>query len=493
MGRRVAIIAHPDDTGRALPLFDGQTKLRAPAVWLRQCNSKRATSTTSLSPPKLQMPSHSSNMTTSNNDEWLEEIPEQEEKFSQFYYGGRGGYALRHNGRFIPLSNETQVRAHLKQQGVAKGDIEDTLCRIRLENFVCHIGPVAGFPAGIHQSEDSGESILVTIGPRIIEPVQGEWPFIREFFTELLADDAYPQQFASFLSWFAQARRNLIQRKRRPLPATICVGPRNCGKTLLGEIVRLGLGGRAAPALGSLNGTTAFNAPTAGAELLQIDDEIANRDHRARIGLAQGIKRQLFGSSVRVEGKHKDAVTLRPIQALMIAVNDEAEHLQVLPQLDDTLRDKVALFQCHSANLRGLEDRDEIERHIKDELPALVYDLENFSIPRDLSDPRTGVAAWQHPNVIKLLNLISPEERLRELLTQCSFITNKIGDFGFWEGTAAEVERLLNSNETTRYGARSLLSWTAAAGTYLGRLSTTGRANITKRVLHGTTLWRIEG
>ena len=175
----------------------------------------------------------------------------------------------------------------------------------------------------------------MTTGPRIIESASGPWPFIQDFFSEMLGDEVYAQQLDAVYSWLSQARRNLIQRRGRPLPAAVFVGPRNCGKTLLIEIARLVLGGRSAAALGALNGATSFNADTAGAELLHIDDEIGSKDHRARVGLAQGIKRQLFAQSVRIKGKGRDAVALRPIQALIIAVNDEAEHLQVLPQLDD--------------------------------------------------------------------------------------------------------------------------------------------------------------
>ena len=88
-------------------------------------------------------------------------------------------------------------------------------------------------------------------------------------------------------------------------------------------------------------------------------------------------------------------------------------------------------FQCRRANLGGFDDRDEIARRIKEELPALAYMLDKFLIPRGLADPRTGVAAWQHPNVIEMLNIISPEERFRELLSQCSVITDKIADLGY--------------------------------------------------------------
>ena len=417
--------------------------------------------------------------------------PKPKAPIPAFFYGGKAGYAMESKGRFIPLPNEGQVKAHLLHIGVDKDDLLSRLCVIREENFVAHIGPVAGFPPGLHKSQDSGDSFLVTVGPSIIEGRPGPWPFIMQFFQEMLEDPDQPDQLRSIFAWLHQARLNLVLHQRRPGPAATLVGPRNCGKSLFIEITRLLLGGRVAPALGALNGTTSFNADITGAELLSVDDEIVSRDHRARVGLAQGIKRQLFAGSVRCEAKGRDALSLRPIQALIIAVNDENEHLHVLPPLDDSLRDKISLYQCRKASLAGLDDREEIIRRITEELPAFIYHIEGFNIPSHLADARTGAAAWQHPEVIELLALISPEERLRELLQQCDVITKAIEMPGWWEGTAAEIERLLINDDTTHHAARSLLTFTGAAGTYLSRLDSSGRATVSKRILKGQTRWKI--
>ena len=90
-----------------------------------------------------------------------------------------------------------------------------------------------------------------------------------------------------------------------------------------------------------------------------------------------------------------------------------------------------------------------------------------------------------------MLALISPEERLREFLQQCEEITNRIEAVGFWEGTSADIERLLNDDVTTRYGARSLLTWNGATGSYLSRLASSGRASISRRLSKGYSWWKI--
>jgi hypothetical protein len=333
--------------------------------------------------------------------------------------------------------------------------------------------------------------MLVPTGPTIVEATRGHWRFIHKFLKELLNDEHQSQQLPAVFALLAQARKNLLHRRRRPLPAAVFVGPKNCGKTLLIEITRLALGGRAAAALGALNGTTAFNGDTAGAELLHVDDEIASKDHRARVALAQGIKRQLFGQAVRIESKGRNAIMLRPIQMLIIAVNNEAQHLRVLPELDDSLLDKVSLFQCKPTQLAQVDDREKIARLIRAELPAFLHHLESFKIPKSLKNPRTGVAAWRHPNVVEMLAMLAPEERLRELLLQLPEITSQLDRGISWEGSSAEIEHLLNLNETTRYPARILLTWNAATGTYISQLIASGRISASSRISSGVTIWKI--
>ena len=406
----------------------------------------------------------------------------------QIYYAGKGGYAIAHNGGFIPLTAEGQVAQHLRASGVEKHQVPALLCRLRLENFVSYIGPVAGHPAGIYTAPDSGQPFLVTSGPRIIEGREGKFPFIADFLADLLGKD---EQAEAVMAWLRQARRNVIDQQRRPLPAAIFVGSKNCGKTLFIEITRQILGGRSASAFAALSGNTDFNGDVIGAELLVIDDEIASRDHRARTALAQGIKKYLFASHIRAHSKFREAVNMRPVHAVAIAVNDEPEHLQVLPTIDDSVADKISLFACNRAQLDGLDDREEIGRRIAAELPAFVHYLDTTQHPDYLRNQRTGAAAWQNREVLERLQSISPEEHLRELMTQCVAVTEAIEAKGFWLGTAAQMEQLLRADQVTQYSARSLLSWNAACGAYLAKLKAANRCDITKSTVQGNPRWRI--
>jgi len=411
-----------------------------------------------------------------------------------FFYAGKDGYYLRReDGTFIPLTTENQVRQHLERVGVNDKSAQTAaLCRIRTEQYVKYVGPLAGWTAGVHTLEDSGGLILVTESPRIIEAREGDSAFLERVVTSMLEDPTQPNQVWAFLAWLKQARANVKAGCRRPLPVAAFVGPRNSGKSFLIELARVALGGRQANSFRAMSADTAFNHECAGAELLVIDDVQASRDHRARTRLAQAIKSWFFAGALRVERKHHDVVNLRPVHACMIAVNDEPEHVSILPAFDDSLADKLSLFSCQRGDFWGLE-RKAIGKLLNDQLPGFLHFVEDFTPPPELIDTRTGAAAWQHPEVLRLLQSIANETHLAELIVQNPDVRNRCRRYGEWHGTAAELQRLLLGSETTRHSARELLSWPNATGTYLGRLVDAGRPGISRGgQREGIQTWKIK-
>lgn len=399
------------------------------------------------------------------------------------YYAGKGGYAIEHKGGFIPLPNETQVKQHLAMAGVTKELMTPLICHIRTENYVGYIGPVAGHKAGLHRSKDTGQSILVTYGPKILEGEEGKTPFIDKLLAGFIGEGL---QCEALKAWWRQARRNVKACERRPLPAAVLIGPPDSGKTLVLEISRVILGGRSASAFQYLAGKTEFNGDIIGAELTTVDDEIAHGDYKARTSFGQAIKRDHFASSVRLRKMYHEALVLRPVQTLAIAVNNEAEHLQVLPTVDNSLRDKLSLFWCGKAHLSGLTDRGKIWKQIESELPALCHYLDSTDHPEILRHPRTGCAAWQSLEALEALEAISPEERLVELIGQCSSV--KAG----WRGTSAELEQQLTYEDITRRGAEKLLRWDGACGSILSKLERSGRIDISSTTVQGNRTWTIK-
>jgi hypothetical protein len=270
-------------------------------------------------------------------------------------------------------------------------------------------------------------------------------------------------------------------------------GPRNCGKSLLIDIVELALGGRRANPYPYFTGRTQFNADLAGAELLAIDDEAGSTDIRARKNLAASIKSNLFSGSVRVEGKHKTGFSFRPCWRVMIALNDEPEALLVLPPITEDIADKLTVLRCHRRplpmNAHTLDERDAFFDKLKSELPALLDWLLTYDPPEHLREERCGVAHFHHPTILDSLRELSPEGALSDLIDAA----DRAGGILLpWTGTSAELKALLVSCSATGRDADKLLGgWAPAAGSYLAKLEGQRVERLTMR--DGIQRWRITG
>jgi hypothetical protein len=402
----------------------------------------------------------------------------------RFFFGGKSGYAMQtEKNEFIPLS-EAQVKQHLRLLRVTSRLMDEFLCKIREEHYVVWIGPVAGYRSGIHFAEDSQNRILVTVPPKVIPGVAGEYELIMRIFSGLFKDKENPRQFPMVLGWLKQARLNVVAGIPRPLPALALVGPRKAGKSLFLEIVRHVLGGRKTAAFQAMTNESGFNSELLGAELLTVDDEVVSNHPRKRIQFGQAIKKTLFAGSLFVHGKGKEPFCARPVHALAIAVNNEPQHVRVLPELDPSLEDKIALIQTGMASVSVEEtsDRDEFMRRILSEIPAFIHFLEEeFKIPHDLLDVRTGIKAYHHPEVLDALMQLSPEIRLLELINKNEIIQAKIKDQGHWKGSSLDLEQLITTGDQDKGSlARSLTTYHGAIGGYLSKLADSERYGVKK-------------
>jgi hypothetical protein len=387
---------------------------------------------------------------------------------TRFFYNGRS-FCMKSPSGFIPLPAEAPVRQHLGILGVPPKRQAEVLCAIREQQMVGYIGPVAGLPAGLH--ECNGDKVLVTKGPTIIEGQKGTDTFIHDLLTGLLGDPDYPQQLQTFLDWLAHSRRAIKAGKRVQTPVVALTGKRGSGKSLAIEIIKRSLGGRSAKAYRFMSGDSPFNADLVGSELLVVDDDAASKDHRSRMALTQHIKANFFSGSFRLEAKGRDAIECFPVHALVMAVNEDPDHLRVLPELEESMEDKINLLKTWSSPIPQGLDFAGIGERLTRSLPAFLYELDQ----RDISgayDERKRLKCFWHPEVVEALGCLSPERQLLELIHQCWSVTEDIRNHGKWVGVASELEaKLTEFGASTANAAKRLFSWPAACGAYLGRLS----------------------
>jgi len=385
----------------------------------------------------------------------------------RFFYN-TSRFGMQGRSGFVPLTGSDAVKEHLAKLGIPKNARGNVLCDIRETQYVDYIGPLGGHMPGVRKF--NGSKMVVTSAPTIIEAKKGTSPFLDKLFHDLLYDPHNPDQLPAFLNWLAHCRRALLQHKRAQTPAVAFTGSKGDGKSLAIEVINRCLGGRAANGYNFFSGKKDFNGDMAGVELIIIDDAAASKDHRARVHLAQSIKSNQFAAGVRIEAKNREAINLDPVQAIVIAVNRDPEELLVLPELTDSMEDKIMLLSTKRSTF--FDTQEENSAALDAELPAFLHKLET----RDLSDAyeltSKRLRCFWHPNVLESVGKLSNERQLLELAHSDDEIFSAIKNKGEWVGTAAKLEAVLTCHlNLSCHQARKLLGWSAACGTYLGRLA----------------------
>jgi len=426
-------------------------------------------------------------------------MPSQALPLPEIYYDGSATSYWRANatGGWQKI-NEKSLETELMAQGYAPKPLDGAFLspvqlakrEIQLKQDVIYTGPLAGCSQGFH--EILGQQILVTQSAKLIVPKEGDWSTLRQIIDNLLKNEAVDQT-PYFYGWVKCAVESLYSGKHTPGQCLAIAGPPKAGKSLIQNITTEILGGRVAKPYQFMTGKTTFNAELFGAEHLMIEDESASTDIRARTTLGSFIKMITVNRTQSCHGKNRQALTLTPWWRLSISVNEEPEHLMVLPPLDDSVKDKIMLFKAYHRPMpmpdSTAEEQALFFRTLKNELPGFLYFLQGWEIPQDKKDSRFGIKTYHHPDLIAALGELQPEIRLHNII-EGGLVHIRVGND--WEGSAVQLQQALTEhNAKFEQEARQLLTWANACGTYLGRLAKQFPDRYSSRGLHGTTLWKI--
>ncbi|MEA3207878.1 MAG: hypothetical protein QOE70_935 [Chthoniobacter sp.] len=429
------------------------------------------------------------------------------EVFYDPHTSGKCYYVKNSREFFIPVTEANLKRmlkgdgySHETEEDEALSEIDALLNKVQKEKDVEYAGPLAGHATGHYTIQN--RRVLVTEGPKLIEPVEGPWPTLEALLRGLLCPEGEvawgrEAQLAVFYSWLKVSITALRARKRRPGQVLVIAGPPACGKSLAQNLLTRLLGGRSAKPYQFLAGGTQFNSELFHAEHLMIEDETASFDLRTRRQLGANLKGFVVNESQRCHPKNRPALTLFPFWRVSITLNDEAENLMVLPPLDESLQDKMLLFRAYKRDMpmptETLEQWAAFMMVLDAELPAFVHFLlHSWRIPSELRCQRYGVGHFHHPELLEMMNVLAPETKLLELIDAKLFPKSAM-DPDEWEGKASELEtELCATSSSVAHEARKLLLFNSACGQYLGRLAQLHPERISKRISAGYTIWKIQ-
>lgn len=306
-----------------------------------------------------------------------------------------------------------------------------------MDRHVAWAGPMAGYGAGYR--EILGSRILVTTGPKLLEPQFGEWANLWRFLQELFGEE----QMQWVLNWLAVAVRDLYggpETWHYASQAVALCGPAGCGKSCFQHaIVTPLLGGRSAKPYQYMKGDTSFNADLFRAEHLLIEDEVSGKGYEARRAFGEALKNCVASKTVRCHPKNGTALDLEPFWRVTISLNDEPENVLVLPNMEPSLEDKISLLHCSVARVPENWDPSEDLRHL------LFYLLHDHQLPP--ANPRYGVDAYHSEEILRLMNELSPVEQLDELIDRVLLDDRVVA----WVGTVRDLV-----NEIRAVDGRSL-------------------------------------
>ncbi len=245
-----------------------------------------------------------------------------------------------------------------------------------------------------------GEHVLNTSLVRVHKPDESKgkhwgdgFPWIASFldslFTDLLQRD-------HFMCEWAYAYRNAYAGHPRNGRVTFIAGDVGVGKNFLTEcLMGPSLGGFTDPS-SYLLGQSRFNDTFFNVGVWVCNDTVAKGDDRERQIFTASLKRMAANMEHVWEGKFKGATKIQWSGRVYITLNTDPVSMQILPDLDQSNKDKISLYRVSGPPLND----PQAPAKAKAELSALCAYLLNMEFPHHCLDgARWGVKNYLHPEL----------------------------------------------------------------------------------------------
>lgn len=414
----------------------------------------------------------------SDNDTATSDI--QQPPVDAYYDSVKGTYLVENIGGRWLAHSELAFKRILASAGISAAKDKETglspadavILHIQNTRDITFVGPLAGWGVGMHI--DNGSRFFVTDPPRPPQRRPGDFPVIEAILTGLFSDgEIYGStQIDLLLSWVSTAVKTMAAKQFRTGQALLLAGPPGCGKSYFQtQILTPLLGGRMAKCANAFLGGTNFNGELFSAEHLVMEDEFASTKFESRRALGACIRQVTSNVLQYCHPKSRPAITLRPFWRLSVSFNDDPDRIQVVPIMEDDLHNKIILLSCHKFDwpmpFVTAEDKEALTAVIQSELPAFMDFLLTYEIPETVRDERYGVRGWQHPEIMRKVNQVSPEGMLNAIIA--GWMTKESSDE--WEGTASQLRSQLVADGDFTREVNELIRSTKHAGYMVARMA----------------------
>lgn len=400
-------------------------------------------------------------------------------------------------GQFVRAS-ETDLKRHLRRAGHELVSTVSFFQHTRFDNAICYaqdhaavaaVFDLAGHRAGVFTS-DSGRRVLVPAGAKLIQPIKGSFANFQRLHLELFGEE----QIDRVLAWTKCALEDYYTLKPtswRHSQLLSLVGPPKCGKSFWQVLFSRLLNVSEADPWPMLTGSDAgkFTKDLAESPHWLMQDKAPLRNLSRRAEFTANAKSHLVSSTLDVHAKGRDKTMLPTFRRMTLSTNDDADYLTVIPNLDDSMRDKLLVVKCGKAAM--LPDYQANLARFVVEMPAWIHFLlHEYQPPAELADERMGVSAWCHPDIESQLQENDPAARFLECLNEVIFQEHK--DETIVEPiklSAAEIQATLTGHPKFGSIARQILPASSVCGQLLAKLAKDHPERFEKKFIRGSAKW----
>ncbi len=291
------------------------------------------------------------------------------------------------------------------------------------------------------------------------------WENIRKILEEMFPDDHQLELILSFLKY---CYCNALASKPRSALFLILFGEPSAGKNffinaILGQL----MGGYAGAGKFLLNNDQ-FNENLVLKPVWTLHDPAPKATHSgAMSAFRETMKEIIANEEITERGMHRAGEVIERRNILAMTINDDSKALGMIPAIAGSVKSKVLGLKC-SGVLKWNGTRKNIPKD-PDVIPELIHFaayLRDMEVPEEYTEPRFGVPAFMHEDIIGTTLEASVYGN------RASYLRMVFDHGGFdgksWEGKALDLIQYLKDDDRFKYDIDKNLGTGNALGMTLG-------------------------
>lgn len=273
------------------------------------------------------------------------------------------------------------------------------------------------------------------------------------------------EQWTYYVSWVTHFYQQALAGKPGTGLALFVAGDGSIGKNFSTNAILGQLFGGHKDASKFITGKDQFNGNLLDCPIWTCHDTQRTAESAsAQNTFTQQLKRVIADRELIARAMYHEGIDVPWNGRIVVTLNTDPESLRMLPDLEQTILNKVLLLRAQDPRIGDFPSDEEVVA----ELPAFGSYLRDFEIPADIRESRFGITAWHHPDLLDAAHAESPTTGALEVITiwrDEHFKNVAPADCREWVGTATAMLKLMYES----VGTEGLVRGQFRNGTSLGR------------------------